>query len=215
MELINEYSNTSEAGGSALLCACGAVSVLFVRPDSIYKTLGVDCWDIERDARNWPGGNPIIAHPPCRAWGRFAHRAKPRPDEKDLARWAVRQIRLNGGVLEHPAASKLWSDQRLPGPKEVDAWGGYTISVNQSWWGHKAQKKTWLYIVGCPLSELPQMPLNFNGIEYFIATTKNRKRGPRPKMFKWCTKSEREATPIEFAKWLIQVASLCRSRHCT
>lgn len=48
------------------------IAVLFARQDSIYKTLpGCDVWDIERDARKWPGGCPVVAHPPCRAWGRL------------------------------------------------------------------------------------------------------------------------------------------------
>jgi hypothetical protein len=46
------------------------VAILFARKDSIYKTMpGCDVWDIDRDARNWPGGAPIVGHPPCRAWG--------------------------------------------------------------------------------------------------------------------------------------------------
>jgi hypothetical protein len=33
------------------------VAALFVRADSIYKTLpGVDAWDEARDARQWPAG---------------------------------------------------------------------------------------------------------------------------------------------------------------
>ena len=44
------------------------VAVLFARADSIYKTLpGCDVYDIKRDARTWPGGCPVVAHPPCRA----------------------------------------------------------------------------------------------------------------------------------------------------
>jgi hypothetical protein len=35
------------------------VAVLFARADSVYKALdGCDVWDIERDARRWPGGSP-------------------------------------------------------------------------------------------------------------------------------------------------------------
>ncbi len=33
------------------------VAVLFARQDSVYKQLpGTDVWDIDRDARKWPGG---------------------------------------------------------------------------------------------------------------------------------------------------------------
>jgi hypothetical protein len=49
------------------------VAVLFARSDSHYKALpGVDVWDSERDARKWLGGSPVVAHPPCRAWGALA-----------------------------------------------------------------------------------------------------------------------------------------------
>lgn len=45
------------------------VAVLFARADSIYKGLpGVDVYDADRDARTFPGGCPVVAHPPCRAW---------------------------------------------------------------------------------------------------------------------------------------------------
>lgn len=93
------------------------ISVLFARADSNYKALpSVDVWDAERDARTWPGGNPVVAHPPCRAWGRLRHFAKPRPDEKALAIFAVDQVRKWGGVLEHPASSTLWTEAGLPAP---------------------------------------------------------------------------------------------------
>jgi hypothetical protein len=46
--------------------------VLFVEPDSIYKRLGLDCYDKERDATTYTGTAPVIAHPPCQLWGAMA-----------------------------------------------------------------------------------------------------------------------------------------------
>ena len=112
--------------------------------------MGLDCWDIERNALNWAGGNPIVAHPPCRAWGQLSHFAKPREGEKELAIYSINQIRKYGGVLEHPRASKLWKEMNLPTGSQVDEFGGYTLCINQSWFGHRAEKKTLLYICGCP-----------------------------------------------------------------
>jgi len=42
---------------------------LYVEPNSVYKRLGLDCWDEKRDARTYRGPGPIIAHPPCARWG--------------------------------------------------------------------------------------------------------------------------------------------------
>ncbi len=89
-----------EQAGSALL----KVAVLFARRDSIYKTMDqCDVWDIDRDARLWPGGASIVAHPPCRAWGQLSHFAKPRHDEKALSVWAMDQVRRWGGGCRAPA----------------------------------------------------------------------------------------------------------------
>lgn len=184
------------------------VSVLFARQDSVYKTLGVDVWDIERDARKWPGGNPIVAHPPCRAWGQLSHMAKPRPDEKELAIYAIGQIRKYGGVLEHPRASKLWPTMKLPIGEQVDEYGGFSICVNQSWWGHKAQKKTMLYICGIPRRDLPKIPIRFDRIDFTVTSSIRKSSGRRLKGR--LGNKENEATPIEFAKWLIEVASKCK-----
>jgi hypothetical protein len=105
------------------------VAVLFARADSHYKALpGVDVWDIERDALKWPGGHPVVAHPPCRAWGKLYYFAKPRPGEKDLALFAVKQIRRYGGVLEHPKDSKLWPAAGLPHPGHIDEFGGLDLA---------------------------------------------------------------------------------------
>lgn len=187
------------------------VAVLFARKDSVYKTLpGCDVWDIERDARNWPGGSPVVAHPPCRAWGRLAHMAKPRPDEKDLARWAVKQIRTFGGVLEHPSASHLWQDQQLGTIAAPDAWGGWTLPVHQYWFGHGAEKSTLLYIVGCSPAEVPAIPLALGEAPFVVSTSGRRRDGTRSHRRPEIPKADREHTPIELAKWLCEVARRCR-----
>ena len=42
------------------------IAILFARKDSVYKAMpGLDVYDFERDALTWPGGAPLIAHPPC------------------------------------------------------------------------------------------------------------------------------------------------------
>lgn len=183
-----------------------AVAVLFARRDSVYKTMqGADVYDIERDARNWPGGCPVVAHPPCRAWGRLRTFAKPRDDEKDLALWAVDQVRAHGGVLEHPAGSTLWPAAGLPAPGQVDQWGGWTLPVSQFWWGHRADKKTYLYIVGCKPANVPPIQLRLGEPTHVIGGS--RARGPkRPEV----TKAEREHTPVELAGWLVELAGRCR-----
>lgn len=192
-----------------------SIAVLFARADSNYKAMpSCDVWDIERDARRWPGGSPVIAHPPCRAWGRLRALAKPRPDEKELAHFAVRQVREFGGVLEHPAHSALWPAAALPAPGQRDDFGGWTLPIQQLWWGHRAQKDTWLYIVGCEPAELPQMPMVLGSASHVITQCRTR-RGERLRkgMPGWrpeCTKAEREHTPPQLVEWLCEVARKCR-----
>lgn len=189
--------------------AGGAVSVavLFARADSNYKAMpGVDVWDAERDARRWPGGVPVVAHPPCRAWGTLRHMAKPRPDEKGLALFAIAQVRQFGGVLEHPVRSTLWPVAGLPAVGELDAWGGWTLPINQSDWGHRAEKGTLLYIVGCAPADVPPLPLVLGEASHVICSSKRRKDGGRP----WVTVAEREHTPPELAAWLVELARRCR-----
>jgi hypothetical protein len=179
------------------------IAVLFARSNSIYKTMpNCDVYDIDRDARNFGGGMPIVAHPPCRAWGRLRRFAKPRFDEKELAIFAVEQIRRNGGVLEHPAFSTLWKEAKMPIPgKPCDEYGGYSIDINQSWFGHRAQKRTWLYIVGVPLKEL-NIPLSFDCPTHVVNTSKRKAQGKLQEI----SKSEREATPSKLAQWLVETA---------
>ena len=188
------------------------VAILFARSDSHYKALPeCDVWDIDRDARKWPGGAPVVAHPPCRAWGRLAHMAKPRHDEKDLARWAVAQVRRFGGVLEHPKDSKLWADQGLP-PADTtrDEFGGWTLGITQHWWGHRATKATLLYICGCDPCDIPDLPALKLGDGTHVV--KRDMRGNGPNRYKpHITKPEREHTPPELARWLVDLAMKCKT----
>lgn len=181
------------------------VAALFCRSDSIYKTIpGVDVWDEARDARLWPGGCPVVAHPPCRAWGRLRHMANPVEGERELAILAVDLARRNGGVVEHPAASRLWPELGLPEPnKGPDAWGGWTLVLHQHWLGHAAEKATRLYIVGVHPNEIPLIPLRLDVPEYVIGDTGRKGSGTyRPEI----PKADRERTPEAMAHWLIELA---------
>lgn len=184
------------------------VAALFVRSDSVYKTLaGVDAWDAERDARRWPGGTPCVAHPPCRGWGRLRHMAKATPAEKALGLLALDYVDRNGGVLEHPHDSTLWP--------HASGRSGFLYPVDQSWWGHKARKRTTLYIVGIRPQDLPPVPIDFREPTHIVAggrpkdaeeAKRKRKAWPcRPSV----TAREAEATPPAFAEWLVELARRC------
>jgi hypothetical protein len=182
------------------------IAVLFARADSVYKTIpGLDVYDIERDARTWPGGCPVIAHPPCRAWGRLRQFAKPREDEKSLGPLAMAMVRKYGGVLEHPASSTLFAFCHAPRPGWFpDPWGGWTMRIDQFVFGHRAEKATWLYIVGCSPDDIPYIPIRGGSPTHCIRPTKAYPRLPS------VTKAEREHTPPLLAQWLVDLAGRVR-----
>lgn len=170
------------------------LAVLFARADSVYKGFAVDVWDVGRDAMTYEGPWPVVAHPPCRAWGRLRHLAKPRPGEMDCGLFAVHAARCWGGVVEHPAGSLLWAACGLPRPGEAaDDYGGFTLAVRQSLWAHGADKLTWLYVVGCPPELVPDLP--------------PARRGGR--LVQNMDVCERERTPPAFAHWLLRLAHRC------
>lgn len=191
------------------------VAALYVRTDSIYRSFEhVDCWDAERDAKQYPGPFPIVAHPPCGQWGRLARFARPNTEEKALAELAVRQVETYGGVLEHPAGSRLWQacDLPQPGPPSIDQIG-FTLAVEQLWWGHQCRKRTWLYIVGADARNLPPYHFPMRPPTHVIGGS--RKLSP----LKAVLKSDREKTPPAFAAWLVALASRCKpdtrvSKNC-
>lgn len=183
------------------------VAVLFARRDSIYHSIpGCDVFDADRDARTFVGGMPVVAHPPCRAWASLRHCAKPAPGEKDLAWWAVEQVQQWGGVLEHPLLSTFWRAAHLPEPGDFRG-RGWTLIVDQWWFGHRARKRTRLYICGIAPSELPTMPIRLGEATHTVGLWSGRDRATcRPSI----AKREYEATPPALAHWLVDLARRTR-----
>lgn len=190
------------------------VAALFVRSDSIYNSIpGVDCWDIQRNAANYPGPNPVICHPPCRGWGRLRAFAKPRAGELELAPLAVQFVRRYGGVLEHPIATGIVKACKLPMTGEPDEYGGFCVSINQHWFGHLAEKKTLLYICGIDRSQVPAMPLNFDAVTHKVGGMGKKKKSGiyrRNRALKQLSKADNERTPVSLAQWLVDLASKCQ-----
>lgn len=131
------------------------VAALFVESAGIYSALpGVDPWPVERDARQYSGPYPVIAHPPCARWGNYAtHYGHRLGDDAGCGHAAIAAVRKWGGVLEHPAWSWLFAAGYMPSPGLPDLWGGRTIAIEQADYGHPSLKPTWLYICGeCELA---------------------------------------------------------------
>ncbi len=134
------------------------IAALFVQTDGAYFGLpDVDPWDETRDARQYAGPHPVVAHPPCSTWCQLAplnqalHGYKVGDDGGCFAS-ALASVRRWGGVLEHPANTYAWAAFDLPRPQRGawtrslfgDAW---VCEVSQRPYGHLARKATWLYAV--------------------------------------------------------------------
>lgn len=152
------------------------ITVLCARPRSVYKQIqGLDVWDEKRNAYNYSGTNPIIAHPPCAQWSRLKGLANENAFYKDLAMFCLERIQLYGGILEQPEGSSFF---KYAGIKP-------TLSIDQFWFGYPIRKRTWLYIHG--FKPLP-VPLRFDAIE---------------KMFGQLTKPQRSFTTMQLAMWFV------------
>lgn len=184
------------------------VSVLFCCDQSVYKMLpGCDVWDKKRDALRFNGEGPLITHPPCRLWGNLRSVATKAPAaEKAFGPWAVEQVRRRGGVLEHPSGSLLFDHCGCGARGDV----GWVLTVDQWHWGHPAAKPTKLFIVGCSPDSIPPIPTRSGSPERCISQGHGVRIG-HPLFKSRVTQWEREATPIEFAKWLLLVARSCRA----
>lgn len=143
------------------------LAALYVEKDGVYTNIPhVYIWDEERDARQYAGPFPVVAHPPCQRWGRFWHGSTRKPhryklgDDGGCFAAALAAVRRWGGVLEHPADSHAWKAFNLTNPPRSGGWipadscGGRTCYVEQGHYGHLARKGTWLYACGVLTPEL-------------------------------------------------------------
>jgi hypothetical protein len=139
------------------------VAILCASQKTYYRELpALEVYDIDRDARTFPGGMPVIAHPPCRRWTRFGMAMmKARltrfgietpPEEveaeRQLGLFCARNVVEWGGILEQPAGSKLFAAAGLPLPGAAHSDNSFSLQVWQSWWGYPVRKQTWLYFRG-------------------------------------------------------------------
>lgn len=115
-------------------CGKPPVSALWVHPRTIYRVLGLDCWDEKRDARLFQGPGPVIAHPPCGPWGKYWAVSKEDPQHAIIG---LEMVQKYGGVLEHPVGSVLFEQMGVPYDELYE--------VNQGDYGHRAVKPTLLY----------------------------------------------------------------------
>lgn len=143
------------------------VAALYVQTGGVYYGLpDVDPWDEARDARLYAGPWPVVAHPPCQRWCRFAKGIEKQwgyrvGDDNGAFEAALRAVHRYGGVIEHPAGSLAWDYFWLPKPVSSEGWtmllhgdDGASCYVEQGRYGHPMRKATWLYATGVELPEL-------------------------------------------------------------
>lgn len=199
------------------------VAALFVEQGGPYFGLPeVDPWDELRDARQYPGPLPVVAHPPCKRWGRYwggGPSAKVRRilgDDGGCFAAALFAVRTWGGVIEHPEASHAWPWFGLTRPprlgsgwSEPDRYGGRSCAVTQGRYGHRARKLTWLYAVVPRYPALDWSDCSGVRVDAGFHSSEERRTAraqgapPAPRL----SASERILTPIPFRDLLLSLVS--------
>ena len=200
------------------------IAALFVERDGVYFDLQhVDPWDERRDARQYDGPWPVVAHPPCARWGRYwggAPLTWPRlklGDDKGCFKAALEAVRRFGGVLEHPEGSHAWRAFELHLPPKNGGWvvadwqGGWTCCVEQGHYGHLARKATWLYAHGfAPPSLQWGKSVARIKLEDGYHSAEERRRAIKTGACQRLSKRQRAATPLAFRDLLLSLASQCQ-----
>jgi hypothetical protein len=188
------------------------VAALYIDPRGPYPLIeGVEVWDETRNALAYDGPWPVVAHPPCGPWGHLRHLCTRQDPRCALA--AVYDVRRYGGVLEHPADSRLWEHEGLPLPgAPPDEYGGRTIVVCQVEWGHVARKRTWLYLVGVPDDALRPPPFPGREPTHWISGRRGQAHTtPVPAGIRVASAEQRRRTPPAFAEYLVALARSVRA----
>ena len=178
------------------------IPVLFTQENSNYNKIKIfDCYDIKRDALSFNGRIPLIAHPPCRKFSKLRGLSTAPLSEKKLAFFALAKVRQFGGILEHPRSSTLWKDGNFNLDGSVDSYGGFLRSVDLSWFGFPARKKTMLYFCGITPGQLPSFPISLNAITHVISSTYKSDK-------KELSKNMRSTTPLQMIEFFIEVMNI-------
>lgn len=194
------------------------VAALFIQPDGVYSAMpDVDPWPEARDACTYDGPLPVVAHPPCQRWSRLGaanyarwggEHNRPGNDSGCFAS-ALAAVRKWGVVLEHPAKSHAWATFGLTAP-EFGMWcksgEGWTCEVWQSAYGHRAAKATWLYYHGPGFPQLAPLFDRKPGTHQVGFQDQRGKAANKPTL----SKRESNATPPDFARWLVELAAASR-----
>lgn len=178
------------------------IPVLFTQEDSNYDKFEIfDCYDLKRDALSFSDRLPLIAHPPCRKFSKLRGLSTAPLSEKKLAFFALAKVRQFGGILEHPRSSTLWKDGNFNLDGTIDSYGGFLRSVDLSWFGFSARKKTMLYFCGIAPGQLPPFPLSFNAITHVVSSSYKSEK-------KEISKNMRSTTPLPMIEFFIEVMDI-------
>jgi len=185
------------------------IAALFVATGGCYFGLdGIEPWDVVRDARLYAGPHPVIAHPPCERFGRWAG---PNVGQDDgCFASALAAVRVFGGVIEHPADSLAWRIHGLTAPPRKGGWIsagdgiGWTCCVEQGHYGHRARKATWLYAAH---TELPALTWGPSEAQIKPRPGRDPLRERRIGAVQRMSRKQRRATPPPFRDLLISIAA--------
>lgn len=182
------------------------VAAIYVNETTGYQQLsGVECWPASRDARNYYGPLPVVAHPPCAQWSQLRKFSKPRQAvAKYLAFHALEMAELFGGVIEHPRSSTFWAAAGLPLPGSQNE-RGCNVLCDLVNFGAPVRKPTGIFVAHCRFEDLPPMPYQL-GYPTAVIDTNSRDKYRLP----FLPKSQRSVTPPAMCEWLVECAKCSR-----